>query len=180
MRTLLVAVLTAFTLSPALAQQPQPAAPPPGFRDVAKRKLDVERNLLLAMADSMPETLYRDKATPDQRDFAQQVTHVAQGAVFLCTRFLGATAPTPPDTAAALNSRQGLKAFINLAYDFAAQTLEGQSDADMLTAVQFFGGKEIPKWQVWDEIHQHSMWTAGQIVANFRKHGMAPPAFSFF
>jgi hypothetical protein len=39
---------------------------------------------------------------------------------------------------------------------------------------------EIPKWQIWDEIHTHTIWTAGQVVANFRKHGMPPPAFAFF
>jgi hypothetical protein len=38
----------------------------------------------------------------------------------------------------------------------------------------------MPAWQVWDEIHTHTVWTAGQVVANFRKHGMAPPSFTFF
>ena len=38
----------------------------------------------------------------------------------------------------------------------------------------------MPGWQVWDEIHTHTVWTAGQVVANFRKNGMAPPAFTFF
>jgi hypothetical protein len=27
---------------------------------------------------------------------------------------------------------------------------------------------------------QHNLWTAGQIVANFRKHGMTPPPFSYY
>ena len=29
-------------------------------------------------------------------------------------------------------------------------------------------------------IHMHTVWTAGQVVGNFRKHNMAPPAFTFF
>jgi hypothetical protein len=33
---------------------------------------------------------------------------------------------------------------------------------------------------VWDEVFTHTVWTAGQVVGNFRKQGMAPPAFSFF
>ncbi|MGH7527974.1 MAG: hypothetical protein ACREMX_14870 [Gemmatimonadales bacterium] len=41
-------------------------------------------------------------------------------------------------------------------------------------------GMSMPAAQVWDEIYTHSIWTAGQIVANFRKNGMAPPAFTFF
>ena len=30
------------------------------------------------------------------------------------------------------------------------------------------------------EVRGHALWTAGQAVANFRKHGMAPPAFTLF
>ena len=57
-------------------------------------------------------------------------------------------------------------------------TLEDFSWTDL--QVKFFGGKLVPKWQIWDEVNQHAMWTAGQIVANFRKNGMAPPSFLFF
>jgi hypothetical protein len=46
--------------------------------------------------------------------------------------------------------------------------------------VSFFGQMEIPRWQIWDEVHQHTMWTAGQVVANFRKHDMPPPGYGFF
>lgn len=180
MRTALTAVLTALVVGPALAQPSSSQAMPPGYREVAKRKLEVQRTLLLAMADSMPENLYRDKATPTQRDFAQQVAHVAQGAVGICARYIGGERPQLPDTAVAYSSREGLKSLINQAYDFTVQTLENQPDEDLIEVVNFFGRMEIPKWQVWDEIHQHSIWTAGQIVGNFRKHGMAPPAFTFF
>ena len=38
----------------------------------------------------------------------------------------------------------------------------------------------MPRWQLWDELNQHTIWTAGQVVANFRKNGMAPPSFLFF
>ena len=41
-------------------------------------------------------------------------------------------------------------------------------------------GTDMPRWQVWDELHEHTFWTAGQVIANFRKHGMAPPGFGFF
>ncbi|MBL8986748.1 MAG: hypothetical protein JNJ80_10795, partial [Gemmatimonadetes bacterium] len=57
--------------------------------------------------------------------------------------------------------------------------LADQPDADRDVQVKFFGNF-IPRWQVWDELNQHTMWTAGQVVANFRKNGMAPPAFLFF
>jgi hypothetical protein len=151
---------------------------PESYRLVQAKALELQRRMLVAMVDSMPEHLYRDKATPEQRDFAQQVDHAASAVVFILTRFAGATPPTSrPDTAEYLNARNGLRSYVNWVYDWAGNALRTQSDRTR--QVDLFGTK-MPAWQVWDEVHQHTVWTAGQIVANFRKHGMAPPGFGFF
>ena len=85
--------------------------------------------------------------------------------------------PTRPPR---FNTRAGLKQYINGAYDHLARMLRNQTAAspDRRRAALF--GQQMPRWQVWDEIHTHTVWTAGQVVANFRKNGMAPPAFTFF
>ena len=182
------ALFTAFALivpSSAAAQQQQPLGPAawrmsPEYRQVQAQSLQTQRRILLAMADSMPENLYRDKATPAQRDFAQQIHHAANGNVMIAAGFIaGGQPPQMPDTAPTFNTRTGLKAFINAAYDYLDQLMADQSDDDRHQMVRFFG-TPIPKWQAWDEVEEHTIWTAGQVVANFRKHGMAPPAFSFF
>jgi len=148
-------------------------------RDVQLRALEHQRKFLLAMADSMPERLYRDKATPAQRDFAQQIHHAASAAAFVVAQTLGGPRPGLPDTASAFNSRAGLKAFVNTAFDYLVQLQKNQSAEARTQSVKLFG-QAMPAWQVWDEIHIHTVWTAGQVVANFRKNGMAPPAFTFF
>ena len=175
MRALMAAALALTMATGAMAQDM-----PESYRDVQLRMLETQRAILLAMADSMPENLYRDKVTPIQRDFAQQIHHCASALAMIASRYFEAPRPELPDTATTFNSRAGLKAYVNGAYDFAAGILKNQPAEDRETVVSFFGGMEIPKWQVWDEVHQHTMWTAGQVVANFRKHGMAPPAFLFF
>jgi hypothetical protein len=150
------------------------------YRAVQANALKTQRKLLLSFADSMPERLYRDKVTPAQRDFAQQVQHIVGAGSYIGSMFIkGSPPPAPPDTAAVLNSRAGLKQYINAEYDKLDALIAEQSDADRDLQVKFFSGF-IPKWQVWDELNQHAMWTAGQVVANFRKNGMAPPAFLFF
>jgi len=173
--TLILATgLTALFAGPLTAQD----AMPESFRQVQKNALELQRKMLVAMVDSMPERLYRDKATPAQRDFAQQIQHAAGAIPFIAGLFLGATgAPSMADTAAYLNSRAGLRGFVNSIYDWAGNALKNQ--ADRTKEVDLFGHK-MPGWQVWDEVHQHTVWTAGQIVANFRKQGMAPPGFGFF
>lgn len=153
---------------------------PESYRQVQVKALELQRTMLLAMADSMPESLYHDKVTPIQRDFSQQIEHAAGSVVFIVTRFLGAPRPANSDTSKSyLNSRAGLRGYVNGVYDWAETTLKNQSAADRAKTVNLFG-KSMPGWQVWDEIHQHTFWTAGQVVANFRKNGMAPPGFGFF
>ncbi|MGQ0646834.1 MAG: DinB family protein [Gemmatimonadaceae bacterium] len=148
-------------------------------RDVQSRMLEHQRKVLLQMVDSMPERLYRDKVTPPQRDFAGQIHHAAGAAAMISRSMMGGPALTLPDTAAAFNTRAGLRNFVTTAYDYAANLLKTQTEASRSETVDLFGN-QMPRWQVWDEIHLHTVWTAGQIVANFRKHNMAPPAFTFF
>lgn len=174
-----VALLAAGLATTAAAQGPDHVAMSDYYQQVQLKMLDYQRSALLAMTDSMPERLYRDAQTPGQRDFAQQIHHAAGGAAFIAARMMGGSPPELPDTAQALNSRAGLKTFVNGAYDYLTATLDAQPQAQRAEVVEFFG-QQMPRWQVWDEIHQHTIWTAGTIVANFRKHGMAPPAFSFF
>ncbi|MBC7895567.1 MAG: hypothetical protein H7066_09140 [Cytophagaceae bacterium] len=148
-------------------------------RDVQLRMLEHQRKVLIQMVDSMPERLYRDKVTPPQRDFAGQIHHAAGAVSAIARNLMAGPAVTLPDTAAAFNTRAGLRTFVTASFDYAATLLKTQTDASRSETVNLFGN-QMQRWQVWDEIHLHTVWTAGQVVANFRKHNMAPPAFSFF
>ncbi len=170
-------------ISPAAAQQIAAKydwTMPPQYREIQIRAQETQRALLLAMADSMPEAFYRDAAAEGQRDFARQIHHAANADVYLVSHYIRQEEmPAAPDTAVTFNSREGLKRFINAAYDYSIGVLKSENDTDRGTPIWYFGQK-IPKWLVWDELNQHTLWTAGQIVANFRKHGMAPPAFLYY
>ena len=172
-----IALAAALTAAPMLhAQSTAPSEVP---REYQLKQLEHQRKFLLAMADSMPERLYRDKATPAQRDFAQQIHHAASAVPFLLSMVVKGPKPNLPDSAASVSNKAGLKRYVNAAYDYAGGVLKSQTAADRAREVDLFGSK-MPGWQVWDEIELHTIWTAGQVVANFRKNGMAPPAFTFF
>ena len=143
------------------------------------RKLELERSMLLKMIDSMPAQYFHERVTEPQRDFAQQLYHVASIAVFFAERYMTSEVPAVPDEEKALASPEALKVYIEAAYDYAVRACRNQSQADRDTVVEFFA-RRMPKWLIWDELHQHSLWTAGQVVANFRKHGMPPPEFLYF
>lgn len=176
MRSATLFLIGALAAAPALSAQ---AAPGMSRRDYQVKMLEHQRAFLLKMADSMPERLYRDAATPAQRDFAGQIHHAAGAVAMIAAGVLKGPKPTLPDTAVAFKDRAGLRSFINASYDYGAQLLKTQSDSARATQVNLFG-TQMQAWQVWDEIYAHTIWTAGQVVANFRKNGMAPPAFSFF
>lgn len=176
MKRLILAGALLVAAAPAGAQQ-QPM--PESYRQVQTDMLALQRKLLVAMVDSMPETLYQDKVTGPQRDFAGQVAHAAWAVPFITYMTAGRDMPALPDSAASMTTRAGLRNYVNASFDVAEQLFQSQSAADRNATVSLFG-MQMPMWQVWDEIHQHTFWTAGQIVANFRKHGMAPPGFGFF
>jgi hypothetical protein len=147
-------------------------------RDHQLRMLEHQRKVLLQMVDSMPERLYLDKVTPTQRHFAGQIHHAAGAVALIARQTMSGPAVTLPDTTA-FASRANLRNFVMQSYDYATALIRTQTDASRSEEGDLFGSK-MPKWQIWDELHMHTVWTAGQIVGNFRKHNMAPPAFTFF
>ena len=99
---------------------------------------------------------------------------------FALSRFLGAPAlPNATDSTAATASKDALRAYTTAAYGYATDFLRGQTDSARTAQVRLFG-MPMPSWQVWDELHQHTMWTLGQVVANFRAHDLRPAPFIFF
>jgi hypothetical protein len=154
---------------------------PPEYRDIQIRAQETQRNLLLSMVDSMPERLYRLAAAPGQRDFAQQIHHAATADMYIVSHYILGwdSLPFRADTARIFNTRAALREFVTSAYDFSLATLKNQNLEDRQTTIWYFGQK-MPKWMIWDELNQHTIWTAGQIVGNFRAQGMAPPSFLYF
>jgi hypothetical protein len=154
---------------------------PAEYRDIQLRAQETQRTLLLSMVDSMPEQFYRTRAAEGQRDFAQQIHHAANADQYIVAHYILGwdSLPVQADTAAIFNSRAGLRGFVTACYEFTIRTLQQESAEDRQTSIWYFGLK-MPKWMVWDELNQHTIWTAGQIVANFRSHGMPPPSFLYF
>ncbi len=159
----------------------QPFPMPAEYRDIQIRAQETQRNLLLSMVDSMPERAYRLAAAVGQRDFAQQIHHAANADLYIVSHYILGwdSLPFRGDTSIVFNSRDGLRRFVEQSYGFTIRILKEQTAEDRQATIWYFGQK-LPKWMVWDELNQHTIWTAGQIVANFRAQGMPPPPFLYF
>lgn len=157
------------------ARAPLPR-PPAGFRDIQLEDIAREREMTLAMLDSMPERLLHYKPVPEVRDFMQQIAHAAITVESFAAVAKGARPPNPGDSTAYLNRRAAMRTAINRSYDYARDALTGLSDADYADTVRFFGSP-TPRWKIFAAALEHSVWTRGELVDYFRLNGMAPPAF---
>ena len=98
MRRVLLPLVTVALAAPLAAQQPPPVPMPESYRETQLRMLGLQRRVLLSMVDSMPEALYRDKVTPVQRDFAQQIHHAASAVAGLRPRTPAGSSAGPTRT----------------------------------------------------------------------------------
>lgn len=152
---------------------------PEEYREIQRTTINTQRDLLMRMIDSIPVTSLRRSVHVGRRDFSQQVHHAAVSIADALAQVLQIQPPIWPDTAAALSSKEGLRSTVDLAFHFMDSVLTTQTLAERNTKVPF-GGRDVYRWQLFDEFNEHTLWTAGQMVGNFRDANLAPPAFRFF
>jgi hypothetical protein len=177
--TVVRGLLVLLVLGPGTARaQAQLAA---GTREMLVETLTGDRDLALAMLDSMPARLFRFKPVPEVRDFAQQIEHVASTGAAYVARFVlnDSHGPALGDSLAAVASKAALRQMVRTAFDYCLLELRTLPDSTLLTPTRFYG-RDIPKWRVFLMVHSHDVWTLGSIVPYFRLNGMAPPAFDVF
>jgi len=127
------------------------------------------------LADAMPEDKYSYKSTPAQRDFGQQVTHIA-GANVLNLRFLGGKAAAPTISRTATSKAEAIKA-MDASFDYGTALINEQTDQSLMGIVQTnaFLGPSSRARVVWFLIG-HTWDIYGQMVVYLRLTGGTPPA----
>jgi uncharacterized damage-inducible protein DinB len=145
------------------------------FRGELLRDWRDMESTLTALAEAMPEDKYTFKTTAAQRDFAQQVLHVATANV-LNLRFLGGEQPAPVIDRNARMKADVLKA-LHESFDYGAALIQAQTDDSILDVVQtnaFLGPST--RARVLYFLLGHSWDIYGQMVVYVRLNGGVPPA----
>jgi len=127
------------------------------------------------LANEMPEDKYSYKSTPAQRDFAQQVLHIAQANVSNL-RFLGGKATAPTINRNARSKAEVMKAMAD-SFDYGEALIKEQTDQSMLEVVQtnaFLGPSS--RARVIYFLLGHTWDIYGQMVVYLRLNGGVPPA----
>jgi hypothetical protein len=168
-RCITLAALTLAAISPATAQTPKEKF----IADFERMRTNV-----LAMVDSMPAAGLRSSPTPDVRDFAQQIEHVAIGNVNLIASGVDADrTPLGMEADVYLNDKAELKRLVDVAFDRVNAMLTAMSAEDLAAEGRLFGQIPLPKWQIIQAAYEHGIWTLGATVPYVRLQGGTPHSF---
>ena len=130
--------------------------------------------VMMAVAAAMPEEKLTYKPTPAQRDYGQQIMHVATGNL-LYLRFFGAKATAPAVNRNATSKAEILQA-LAASFDYGEAVLKEQSDESLLQIIQtnqFLGSSS--KARVTYFLLGHTWDIYGQMAVYLRLNGIVPP-----
>jgi uncharacterized damage-inducible protein DinB len=128
------------------------------------------------IANAMPDDKFTYKSTPAQRDYGEQIMHVAQVNV----RFLGlvgAKAAAPTIDAKATGKAVLIKA-MNDSFDYGTAILKEQTDQTILQAAAMPPGFLGPssRARMFTFLIGHTWDIYGQMAVYLRLNGVVPPA----
>jgi uncharacterized damage-inducible protein DinB len=132
------------------------------------------KETVVKLANAMPEDKYGYKSTPAQRDFAQQVMHIAQVNDMLLQLVGGKTAAPTVDSKATRKA-DVVKAMAD-SFDYGTALINEQTDQSMLETVQarFLGPST--RARVFYFLVGHTWDIYGQMAVYLRLNGGVPPA----
>lgn len=131
------------------------------------------------LAEAMPADKYTFKTTPAQRDFSQQVTHIA-GANVSNLRFLGGKAVAPTVTRNSVPKEEAIRA-MDASFDYGTALINEQTDQTLMEIVPtnpFLGPSS--RARVIYFLLGHTWDIYGQMVVYLRLNGITPPASQRF
>ena len=143
-------------------------------RELLKDWIDMKETLV-KLANAMPEDKFAFKTTPAQRNFGQQVLHIAGGNV-INLNFLRGKAMPPAINRNAKAKAEIIKAMID-SFDYGEALIKEQTPESMFEVVQtnqFLGPSS--RARVIYFLIGHSWDIYGQMVVYLRLNGGVPPA----
>lgn len=135
-----------------------------------------QKKTMMDIAEAMPEDKFSYKTTPAQRNYGEQVMHVALVNVGILKLIGGKTAPPTFTPQSAKTKAEMIKAMAD-SYDYGIALIKEQSDATMIQTVPapaFLGPST--RARIFWFLLGHSMDIYGQMAVYLRMNGVVPPA----
>jgi uncharacterized damage-inducible protein DinB len=154
------------------------AAQEPSVQANALADWTSQKDTLMKIARAMPADKFGFKPTPPQRNYGEQILHIAEANVIQMGR-LGAKAAAPSVNMKATSPDEILKALED-SFDYGIAVLKEQTDQTMVQAAvstrfdRFMGPST--RVRVVSYIMGHTWDIYGQMVVYVRLNGITPPA----
>jgi len=129
------------------------------------------RNLIVKVAEAVPEDKYDYKPTPEVRSFREQFVHVV-GENHMFMGFVAGEKSAPPQD---LKTREQIVNALNESYDYGAKILAGLTDESAAESVPGFRGQPQPRWAIVMANLMDNMDHYGNLVVYMRVNGITPP-----
>ncbi|MCB0641724.1 MAG: DinB family protein [Phaeodactylibacter sp.] len=128
------------------------------------------------VAELMPEDAYSYKPTPEQKTFREQLLHILQNAVWLCSSYLGGS-PFEKNLEPADQSKAELLVLIQETFAYTNAVLEKVSPEMLEEEVSFFTDKVQRKGQILTLLNDHHTHHRGQLLIYLRLNDIKPPKY---
>ena len=162
--------------APAPAAAPGPAPASQILRDL-RADWQAQKDTMMKIADAMPEAKFGYKSTPPQRNYGEQIMHVALTNVDLL-KVLGGKATPPTFTAESAKTKADVLKAMADSYDYGTALLNEDSEATVVQPVKdspAFLGPATRAGILW-KLLAHTMDIYGHMAVLLRLNGIVPPA----
>jgi uncharacterized damage-inducible protein DinB len=164
------------------AASPEPAAvaaTTPNSQVLTQLRADwqAQKDTMMKIADAMPEDKFTYKTTPPQRNYGEQIMHVATANVELL-KVLAGKAAAPAFTVESAKTKADMLKALGESYDYGTALLNELTETTILEPVKdppSFLGPSSRARIVWTLL-AHSMDIYGQMAVYLRLNGIVPPA----
>jgi uncharacterized damage-inducible protein DinB len=161
---------------PAAAEAPAPVPSSQVLRDL-RTDWQAQKDTMMKIADAMPEGKFGYKSTPPQRNYGEQIMHVALTNVELL-KVLGGKAAAPTFSAESVKTKGDMLKALADSYDYGTALLNEESEATIGQPM-----KDSPAWlgpstraRIMWTLLAHTMDIYGQMAVYLRLNGVVPPA----
>ena len=173
-RTLLLSFLFAcMSLSPLLAQTTSADM----VKEWERAKAYTKQYL-----DSMPESGYALKPTPEMRSFAEQMLHLTDANYAFATAATGEKSPVAMGASekATDKSKANVTKLVMDGYDFVISGIKKMTPAQLSEQTKMFGRFEMTKGMALMKCFEHQTHHRGQTTVYIRLAGAKPPQEQLF
>ena len=132
--------------------------------------------------DSMPESGYSLKPTPEMRSFAEQMLHLTDANYGFASAATGEKSPVGfgESEKAADKSKANVTKLVMDGYDFVINSLKKMTPAQMNENIKLFGRFDLTKGAAFAKCFEHQTHHRGQTTVYLRLAGAKPPQEKLF